>query len=92
MPDYVRVTVNGRKVTVSRAHAENAGLTVLDEPAVDAMGQPLPETRSNGRRVKTSTTVDQAAAKRTTTKKTTARKRAAKKSTSGGSTASTQEA
>lgn len=95
MPDYVRVAVNGYKRTVSRGYADNAGLSALDEPATDAFGRPLAQTRENGRRAKPRTTVEREAAKRTTTrrttKKTTARKRAAKKSTSGGASASTTE-
>lgn len=78
-PKLVRVTVNGYKRTVSADHATNAGLTVLDEPAVDDFGRPLPQTKANGRKPKPRTSVDAAAAKKTT--KTSARKRAASKST-----------
>lgn len=64
-PDFVRVHIEStdKDATVSRAHATSAGLPILDEPAVDAFGRPLPVSRHGGRRVKPRTSVDEEAAK-----------------------------
>lgn len=41
-PEFVRVSLPGGEVTVTRANAERHGHVVLDKPAVDSIGQPLP--------------------------------------------------
>ena len=44
MPEYVSVLQDPKSetvVTVSKGHAESAGLDVLDQPAVDRRGRPL---------------------------------------------------
>jgi hypothetical protein len=44
MPKQVRVKdpVSGAEFTTNEIHAESAGLTVLDKPAVDSFGGDLP--------------------------------------------------
>lgn len=44
MPEFVSVLQDPKSetvVTVSKGHAESAGLDVLDQPAVDRSGRPL---------------------------------------------------
>ena len=44
MPEFVSVLQDPKSetvVTVSKGHAESAGLDVLDQPAVDRRGRPL---------------------------------------------------
>lgn len=79
---------SGRRVTISRAYAEGIGdAEILDVPATDRRGRPLPASRLDGRRAKPKTTVKEAAAA----------KAAARKSTdpvapiTGGSAADTPE-
>lgn len=65
MTEFVRVSLpNGFEATLSRAFAEGEGLRVLDVPATDLRGKPLPATRKNGRRIKPRTTVEKEAAKK----------------------------
>ena len=65
MSDFVRVSLpNGHEVTLSQAFAQGEGLEVLDAPATNLRGEPLPATRKNGRRMKPKTTVKKEAAKR----------------------------
>jgi len=53
----------GRRVTVSRAYAEGIeDVEILDAPATDRRGRPLPASRLDGRRAKPKTTVKKAAA------------------------------
>lgn len=40
--DYVRVRDTNGEFTTSRTNAESLGLEVLDKPAVDQNGRPLP--------------------------------------------------
>ena len=52
-PEFVRVKHPGGEITVTKANAERHGLEVLDKPAVDSVGQPLPpkpRTSKGGRR------------------------------------------
>ena len=44
MPDWVRTKdpVSGAHETHNRDFAESAGLTIIDEPATDSFGEPLP--------------------------------------------------
>lgn len=65
MSDFVRVAMpNGHEATLPRAFAESEGLTVLDAPATNLRGRPLPASRKGGRRMKTKTTVEKEAAKK----------------------------
>lgn len=69
MPDFVRVSLpNGHEATFSRAYAESEGLKVIDSPATNSRGLPLPATRKGGRPVKPATTVSKEAAKKTARK------------------------
>lgn len=40
--DLVRVSTDQGEFTTSRAHAKRAGLKVIDRPATDHSGKPLP--------------------------------------------------
>ncbi len=40
--DFVRVREGDHEKSLPSAHAASAGLTVLDKPAVDEYGKPLP--------------------------------------------------
>lgn len=72
MTDFVRVSLdNGMEASLSAAFAEGAGLDVLDAPATNSWGRPLPASRKNGRRTKPRTTVKQAATKKAATSTTT---------------------
>jgi hypothetical protein len=64
--EFVRVrNANGMESTLSRAYVEGReGVEILDEPATNTWGRPLPATRRNGRPAKTRTTVQKAAAKK----------------------------
>lgn len=44
MPNFVRAKdpVSGHEFTTSAAHAESAGLSVIDKDAVDSFGRVLP--------------------------------------------------
>ena len=65
MTDFVRVSLpNGHEATLSRAYVENVGLPILDAPATNSRGVPLPATRKGGRRLKPVTTVSKEAAKK----------------------------
>jgi len=68
---FVRVRLpNGHEATLSAAYvAGTEGVTVLDVPATNLRGKPLPATRKNGRPVMRRTTVKQAAAKKAAAKK-----------------------
>lgn len=82
MTDFVRISLsNGHEATVSRDYAQSAGLEMLDAPATNSRGVPLPAARKGGRRLKPTTTVSKEAAK----------KKAAKKSDSGPSDATTND-
>lgn len=73
--DFVRVrNENGYESTLSAAFvAGHEGIEILDEPATNTWGRPLPATRRNGRAAKPRTTVKKAAArKRAASKKATA--------------------
>lgn len=64
MSDFVRVSLpNGHEATLSAAFVEGTDLQVLDAPATNSRGVPLPATRKNGRPVKPRTTVQKAAKK-----------------------------
>lgn len=70
MTEYVRVRLsNGHEATLSADFVEGTNLTVLDEPATDLRGRPLPATRKGGRRMKPKTTVEKEAAKKATANK-----------------------
>lgn len=73
--EFVRIrTENGMESTISAAYAEGVeGVEIIDEPATNSWGRPLPATRQNGRPAKPRTSVKAAASKRA------ASKRAAKK-------------
>ena len=64
MTTFVRVRQpNGHEVSLNADYVAGIeGLEVLDEPATDRLGRPLPATRRNGRRMKPRTTVRKAAA------------------------------
>lgn len=64
MSDLVRVRENGFELNVGRAHAEAAGMEVLDEPTARPDGTLRPATRVNGRPVKPKTTVAKKAAEK----------------------------
>lgn len=55
---------NGYEHSINEEYARSRGLEVLDEPATDRRGRPLPATRKNGRPVKPRVSVDEAAAAR----------------------------
>lgn len=60
---FVRVRLpNGYEASLSEAHAKNEGLAVLDEPATNVRGMPLPATRKDGRPIKPRVSVDELAA------------------------------
>lgn len=62
---FVRVRLaNGHETSLNEDFARSEGLQILDEPATDYRGWPLPVSRKNGRRVKPRTTVNEAAAKK----------------------------
>jgi hypothetical protein len=62
---FVRVRLpNGYETSVSEVHAQSEGLEILDAPATNLRGKPLPATRKNGRPKKKRTSVAQAAAKK----------------------------
>jgi hypothetical protein len=67
--EFVRVrSAAGKESSISEAFVEGlekGAVEVLDEPATNTWGRPLPATRSNGRRSKPRTTVKKAAAKKT---------------------------
>lgn len=70
MSDFVRVSLpNGHEATLSRSYAESRGLSVIDSPATNSRGLPLPASRKGGRRIKPATTVNKEAAKKATAKK-----------------------
>lgn len=78
----------GRRVTVARAYAEGIkDVEILDVPATDRRGRPLPASRLDGRRVKPRTTVKKAAAKKAVASKSTD----PVAPTTGGSAAETPE-
>lgn len=66
--EFVRVRMpSGMETTVSRTYANNAeGVQLLDEPAVDGYGRPLPSTREGRRPALPRTSVDEAAATKRT--------------------------
>lgn len=80
---FVRVrNENGYESTLSAAYVAGLeGVEVLDEPATNTWGRPLPATRRNGRPAK----------KRTTVKKAAADKAAAANTTTGGTAADSPE-
>ena len=60
---FVRVRCdNGHEHSIGEAYAKARGLQILDEPATNVRGKPLPATRKNGRPKKRRTSVAQAAA------------------------------
>lgn len=65
MTEFVRVSLpNGHEATLSADYVAGTDLQVLDVPATDLRGRPLPVSRKGGRRPKPKTTVAQAAAKK----------------------------
>lgn len=64
--EFVRIrTENGMESTISATYAEGLeGVEILDEPATNSWGRPLPATRQNGRPAKPRTTVTKAAARK----------------------------
>lgn len=66
MSEFVRIRLpNGSEVSLSRAFVEglpDGAVEVLDVPATNLRGVPLPATRKNGRRIKPRTTVEKEAA------------------------------
>ena len=65
MPEFVRVRLpNGHEATLSAAFVEGTDLEVLDAPATNRRGVPLPATRRNGRPAKARTSVKKEAAKK----------------------------
>lgn len=63
---FVRVRLpNGYEASLSEAYvAGTEGVEVLDVPATNPRGIPLPASRKHGRRIKPRTTVKKAAAKK----------------------------
>lgn len=79
MTEFVRVALaNGHEATLSADFVAGTNLEVLDAPATDLRGRPLPVSRKGGRRMKPKTTVVAEVAKK-----------AAKKSDPGPSDATT---
>jgi hypothetical protein len=69
MSEFVRVSLpNGHEATLSRVYAEKVGLPILDVPATNLRGRPLPASRKDGRRIKPKTTVEKEAAKKAVSK------------------------
>lgn len=69
MTEWVRVRLpeTGMETTQSRGFVDGlpeGSVEILDEPATDLRGLPLPATRKDGRRIKPRTTVQQEAAKK----------------------------
>jgi hypothetical protein len=65
MTHFVRVRLpNDREATLPAAFVDGSTLEVLDAPATNRRGVPLPATRRNGRPVKPRTTVSKEAAKK----------------------------
>lgn len=64
MSNLVRVCVGDVEFNVGAAYAEAEGLTVLDESAYDAIGEPRGVTRSGGRPVKPRVSVADVAAEK----------------------------
>lgn len=63
MTDYVRVSLpNGHEATLAADYVKGTDLKVLDVPATNSRGVPLPATRKGGRPLMPSTTVTTAAA------------------------------
>lgn len=61
MSEFVRVRMpNGFEASLSRAFVDglDGALEVLDAPATNLRGVPLPASRKNGRRIKPRTTVE----------------------------------
>jgi hypothetical protein len=83
MSEFVRVRLeNGYEATLGQSFVDGldkGAVEVLDAPATNTWGRPLPATRENGRPAKKRTTVKKAAAKK------------AASSPTGGSTASSPE-
>jgi len=72
MSDFVRVRLpNGREASMPRGYVEGhaSGLEVLDEPATNRRGRPLPVSRKGGRPAKPATTVSKEAAKKAASQK-----------------------
>ena len=70
MTEFVRVSLpNGHEVTLSADYVAGTDLQVLDAPATNLRGKPLPASRKGGRRMKSKTTVERAAAKKAATRK-----------------------
>jgi hypothetical protein len=62
---FVRVRLpNGHEISIDEGRARSVGYEVLDVPATNLRGKPLPATRKNGRPKKKRTSVAQAAAKK----------------------------
>jgi hypothetical protein len=62
---FVRVRLpNGHEISTDEDRARSAGYEVLDAPATNLRGKPLPATRKNGRPKKKRTSVAQAVAKK----------------------------
>jgi hypothetical protein len=81
MSDFVRVRLsNGHEASLSADFVAGTNLEVLDAPATDLRGRPLPVSRKGGRRLKPKTTVAAEAVKK-----------AAKKSDPGPSDATTDD-
>lgn len=92
--EFVRVrNPNGYESTLAKAFVDGAAgdIEVLDEPATNTWGRPLPATRRNGRAAKPRTTVKEAAAKKTAARKAAATAAAADTTNTGGSAADSPE-
>jgi hypothetical protein len=62
---FVRVRLpNGHETSINEDFARSEGLEILDAPATNLRGKPLPATRKNGRPKKKRTSVAQAVAKK----------------------------
>ena len=59
-------TESGYEASVNRAYAESVGAEILDAPAMNLRGRPLPASRKDGRPVKRRTSVNEEAARRAT--------------------------
>jgi len=92
MTDFVRVSLpNGHEATFGRAYAEANDLDVIDAPATNSRGLPLPASRKDGRPAKRKTSVSKEAAKKAANKKSET-PASADESTNGGVAATPEEA
>lgn len=65
MSEFVRVRLpNGHEATLSAAYVAGTDLQVLDVPATNLRGRPLPASRRDGRRMKPKTSVEKEVVKK----------------------------